>query len=113
VRPNVDDSPSKTLWHEHGWDNRLIDSELLYDLVFDPNEAHNLVNDAQYATVLTNLRAQLHDWMHRTNDPLLVGAVPLPAGAQANDVDDATPTGPLYPPLPASGMEGAAQTNPQ
>ena len=113
VRPNVDDSPSKTFWHEHGWDNRLIDSELLYDLVFDPNEAHNLVNDAQYATVLTNLRAQLHDWMHRTNDPLLVGAVPLPAGAQANDVDDATPTGPLYPPLPDSGMEGAAQTNPQ
>ncbi len=113
VRPNVDDSPSKTLWHDHGWGERPIDSELLYDLMFDPHEAHNLVDDAHYADTLTDMRARLWRWMTETHDPLLAGVVPLPAGAQANDVDDYSPTGPLYPPLADMGMEGAAQTNPR
>lgn len=113
VRPNVDDSPSKTLWHDHGWGERPIDSELLYDLMFDPHEAHNLVDDAHYADTLTDMRARLWCWMTETHDPLLAGVVPLPAGAQANDVDDYSPTGPLYPPLADMGMEGAAQTNPR
>lgn len=113
VRPNVDDSPSKTLWHDHGWGERPIDSELLYDLMFDPHEAHNLVDDAHYADTLTDMRARLWCWMNETHDPLLAGVVPLPAGAQANDVDDYSPTGPLYPPLADMGMEGAAQTNPR
>lgn len=113
VRPNVDDSPSKTLWHNHGWGERPIDSELLYDLMFDPHEAHNLVDDAHYADTLTDMRARLWRWMTETHDPLLAGVVPLPAGAQANDVDDYSPTGPLYPPLADMGMESAAQTNPR
>lgn len=113
VRPNVDDSPSKTLWHNHGWGERPIDSELLYDLMFDPHEAHNLVDDAHYADTLTDMRARLWCWMTETHDPLLAGVVPLPAGAQANDVDDYSPTGPLYPPLADMGMESAAQTNPR
>lgn len=112
VRPNVDDSPSKTVWHDHGWGERPIDEEMLYDLMFDPNEANNLVFNSRYADVLADMRGRLQRWMVQTSDPLLAGPVPLPAGAQANDVNDYTPTGPLYPPLPDSGMEGAAQTNP-
>jgi arylsulfatase A-like enzyme len=112
VRPNVDDSPSKTVWHDHGWGDRPLDSELLYDLMFDPNEANNLVDNLHYAETLSDMRARLWHWMTVTHDPLLAGAVPLPAGAQTNDVDDYTPTGPLYPPLADTGMEGAAQTHP-
>ncbi|MFM7678899.1 MAG: hypothetical protein ACKO83_08625, partial [Roseiflexaceae bacterium] len=74
---------------------------------------NNLVDNPHYAATLTDMRARLGRWMTETHDPLLAGAVPLPAGAQANDVEDYTPTGPLYPPLASTGMEGAAQTNPR
>jgi arylsulfatase A-like enzyme len=113
VQPNVDDSPSKTVWHDHGWAERPIDAELLYDLIFDPNESNNLVANLRYADVLADMRGRLQRWMTETHDPLLAGAVPLPAGAQANDIDAYTPSGPLFPPLPDLGMEGGAQTNPQ
>jgi arylsulfatase A-like enzyme len=112
VRPNVDDSPSKTVWHDHGWAERPIDAELLYDLIFDPNESNNLVANLRYADVLADMRGRLQRWMTETHDPLLAGAVPLPAGAQANDIDAYTPSGPLFPPLPDLGLEGSAQTNP-
>ena len=112
VRPNVDDSPSKTVWHDHGWAERPIDAELLYDLIFDPNESNNLVAHLRYADVLADMRGRLQRWMTETHDPLLAGAVPLPAGAQANDIDAYTPSGPLFPPLPDLGLEGSAQTNP-
>jgi len=112
VRPNVDDSPSKTVWHDHGWAERPIDAELLYDLIFDPNESNNLVANLRYADVLADMRGRLQRWMTETHDPLLAGAVPLPAGAQANDIDAYTPSGPLFPPLPDLGLEGGAQTNP-
>ena len=113
VQPNVDDSPSKTVWHDHGWAERPIDAELLYDLIFDPNESNNLVANLRYADVLADMRGRLQRWMTETHDPLLAGAVPLPAGAQVNDIDAYTPSGPLFPPLPDVGVEGGAQTNPQ
>ena len=44
VLPNIDDSPSKDLLLAHGLAERKLPSEEeLYDLVFDPNEAANLV----------------------------------------------------------------------
>src|SRR5437870_1486939 len=43
--PNCDDSPSKSLWLEHGWRDRTVDAEQLYDLVFDANETHNVAAD--------------------------------------------------------------------
>ena len=42
VLPNCDDSPSKSLWLEHGWKERSVPTEELYDLVFDPAEQSNL-----------------------------------------------------------------------
>ena len=113
VRPNVDDSPSKTVWHDLGWGERPIDSEMLYDLMFDPNEANNLVGNPRYAEVLADMRGRLQGWMTDTHDPLLVGAVPLPEWAQTNDVDAYTPSGPLFPPVSDAGMEGAAPTTPR
>jgi hypothetical protein len=46
---------------------REIPKEQLYDLVFDPNEANNLVEDPAYAAVLAELRARLEhlDARHR------------------------------------------------
>src|SRR5947209_7748469 len=47
---NCDDSPSKALFMRYGWKDRPIAPEQLYDLVFDPNEASNLVDDPSTST---------------------------------------------------------------
>ena len=95
VLPNCDDSPSKQLWLDHGWRQRKPDREQLYDLVFDPNESHNLAAEADHAEVLADLRSRLDAWMQETDDPLLNGPVPAPEGAQVNDADGLSPREPV------------------
>ena len=52
--------------------------EQLYDLVFDPNEAHDIA--AERPAVAAELRERLERWMRDTADPLLGGPVaPRPA----------------------------------
>ena len=91
VPSNTDDGPSKTLWLEHGWLERPVAAEQLYDLVFDPNEAANLAADPAYAQVVHELGARLERWMAQTGDPLLEGPVPAPPGALVNNIDDVSP----------------------
>ena len=85
VLPNTDDGPTKDYLLRHGWAEREIPSEQLYDLIFDPNEANNLVADASYAEVLDDLRSRLEEWMRDTQDPLLAGFVEPPPGVEIND----------------------------
>ena len=87
VLTNTDDCPSKDFWVEHGWAKRPVAQEQLYDLVFDPNEACNLVTDPSTSEVLDNMRGRLEEWMNTTNDPLLKGPVPAPSGARFGDPD--------------------------
>jgi hypothetical protein len=94
VLPNCDDSPSKDVWLEHDWAQHAPAAEQLYDLIFDPNQAHNLAGDSRMAEVLADMREELARWMHDTDDPLLRGPVPAPAGARANDPDGLSPREP-------------------
>lgn len=90
--PNCDDSPSKQLWLDHGWRERPVAAEELYDLVFDPNEAHNLAGDPSVRAVLDEMRGRLDSWMRATDDPILEGLpVPAPSGARVNDPDGLSP----------------------
>lgn len=91
VLPNCDDGLSKDVWLNHGWRDRPREQEYLFDLVFDPNEAHNLAADPALADVLEDMRARLIRWMRETNDPLLDGPVPAPPGAVVNDPDGMSP----------------------
>jgi N-sulfoglucosamine sulfohydrolase len=84
VLPNCDDSPSKEVCIAHGWHRRLVPREALYDLFFDPGEAHNLIDDAEYANVAADLRERVEQWMLDTDDPLLDGPVAAPPGAMIN-----------------------------
>jgi arylsulfatase A-like enzyme len=84
VLPNTDDSPSKDVLLRHGWGEREIPPEQLFDLVFDPSEAHDLSGDPAHAPVLAELRARLEDWMRATADPLLAGHVDPPPGVEIN-----------------------------
>lgn len=87
VLANCDDSLSKDVLIANGWKDRSRPLEQLYDLIFDANEAHNVVNDLSVAVALEEMRTLLDDWMYSTNDPLLRGPVPPPAGAELNDPD--------------------------
>jgi arylsulfatase A-like enzyme len=92
VLPNCDGSPAKDLWMEAGWPSMPPGEEMLYDLVFDPNETRNLVADPGHAEALGELRRRLEDWMRATRDPLLLdGDVPLPVTAKLNDRDGIQP----------------------
>ena len=85
VLPNIDDSPSKQVWLDHGYAEREQAPLQLYDLVFDPNEACNVADRPEHAPVVEHLSTRLERWMRGTGDPLLDGPVAPPPGAEAND----------------------------
>jgi N-sulfoglucosamine sulfohydrolase len=91
ILPNVDDSPTKDFLLERGWQQHSRPLEALYDLVFDPTEAHNLANDPAMTEILQDMRMKLDTWMHETNDPLLHGPIPAPVGAELNDLAQISP----------------------
>jgi N-sulfoglucosamine sulfohydrolase len=104
VLPNTDDGPSKELLLRNGWADSEFPPELLFDLLHDPNEAHNLVGDPARATVHAELRARLDAWMRETGDPLLAGHVDPPPGVEVNMPDQrsaADPTTRIGPRSPA------------
>jgi len=95
VLVNCDDSPSKSLLISKGWADRIVPSEQLYDLVFDPGEADNLGGDPAYAEILADLQERLEAWMRDTEDPLLHGDPDPPPGAEVNDPDQISASEPV------------------
>ncbi|HEX8102581.1 MAG TPA: sulfatase [Solirubrobacteraceae bacterium] len=91
VLPNIDDGPAKDELVAHGFGQRRLPREALYDLIFDPGEAENLVHDPDSVEILIELRERLDAWMRETGDPLLDGPVPAPDGAEVNDPDGISP----------------------
>ena len=85
VLPNCDNGLSKTYWLKNGWREKEYDREALYDLVFDPNEENNLINDKNSQGVLKELQARLKKWMKDTNDPLLSGPILPPPASKIMD----------------------------
>jgi arylsulfatase A-like enzyme len=95
VLPNTDDSLSKDAMLHAGWASQSFAEEQLYDLWFDPTETHNLIHDPAYATIREQLSSQMKQWMRNTDDPLYLGPVAAPPGAQLNDPDQLSPTDPV------------------
>jgi N-sulfoglucosamine sulfohydrolase len=73
----ADTGEAKKLYNDSGADQVEVPKEMLYDLVFDPEEHHNLVADPAYASIASDLRERLDEWMRRTDDPALSDEVPL------------------------------------
>jgi N-sulfoglucosamine sulfohydrolase len=82
VFPNCNDGESKSVWLDYDWGELRQPREALYDLVFDPNEVENRVDDPELQLVLKELRNRMGEWMEETDDPLLDGPVHAPAGAK-------------------------------
>lgn len=72
--------PTKHRWLDDGWDEQPMAAEQLYDLTFDPTERNNIAERPDMQAVLADMRGRLENWMRRTDDPLLAGPVPRPAG---------------------------------
>jgi arylsulfatase A-like enzyme len=92
VLANIDDSPSKDYLLAHGLAERDAPAEQLFDLVFDPNEAHNIVDEEP--EIAAELRARLQAWMQETGDPLLDGPVAPAPGTEYNTADQRSPSEP-------------------
>jgi arylsulfatase A-like enzyme len=92
VLPNIDDSPSKDYLLAHGLAERALPEEALYDLVFDPNEADNIVHEQP--EIAAELRERLRTWMRETDDPLLDGPVEPAEGTELNLPDQISPDDP-------------------
>jgi N-sulfoglucosamine sulfohydrolase len=92
VLANCDDSESKDLLVAAGWGKRPVDREQLYDLLLDPAEGRNLAAQPECEEQLSEMRDRLQRWMRKTDDPLLDGPVPLPAGALLNEPWQVSPS---------------------
>lgn len=88
---NVEDGPAKDVWLRAGWPSLYLAGERLHDLWQDPGEGTNLVSDLRFAPLLSDMRQRLERWMKETDDPLLHGRIPAPAGALMNDPDSVSP----------------------
>jgi arylsulfatase A-like enzyme len=84
ISSNMDDCSGKDLLLESGYGNMPYEKEMLFDLNIDPLEKNNLIKIPEYMDVYKDLSLRLSSWMIETEDPLLCGPVPLPAGAFAN-----------------------------
>ena len=92
VLPNCDAGHSKSTWMEAGWGDRAPVDFALYDLIFDPNEMNNLIDDPDHADVKAELVQRLEAWQKRTKDPLLLeGRLPDIPRALLNPRDGIDP----------------------
>lgn len=91
VPANIDDGPGKTFMLDNGMLKEKKEHEMLFDLILDPVERVNLIGNAEYGSVYRDLSERLRTWMERTDDPLLLGKVPAPAGARVNRLSSISP----------------------
>lgn len=102
IMMNCDESASRSLWQQNGWNKRLFADEQLFDLLFDPHESCNLATEVEMQPVLADMRTRLQQAMADTADPLLNGPIELPTGAavfprDAQSFGEAVRPGPLNP----------------
>ena len=81
----ADFGPPHEFLAQYGYLEMPFADEMLYDLVFDPNEANNVAEAEPYAEVTREMRERLLAWQEATGDPMIDGTVPpLPAEAAAD-----------------------------
>ena len=61
---------------KNGLDEYRKPMEALYDLYYDAEEMHNLIDDIRYEDIKNNLKDKLNKMMEDINDPLLKGELP-------------------------------------
>lgn len=96
VPANMDGGISKDLFIRNGFLDQDVEEEMLFDLALDPMERSNLIGSRNYSGIHRDLAQRLQSWMRVTDDPLLQGSVPIPAGALVNQRECVSADEPLY-----------------
>ena len=94
VLANLDDGLTKDVMLRSGWAEVDPPTESLYDLWLDPSEGTNRIDDPKLADVQADLKRRLHEWMIRTDDPLLEGPVAPAENTFYNTVDQLSASDP-------------------
>ena len=81
---NIDESIPKSELMKNGLDEYRKPMEELYDLYYDAEEMHNLIDDIRYEDIKNNLKDKLNKMMEDINDPLLKGELPVLPGYKVN-----------------------------
>jgi len=92
VPANVDDSAAKSVLIDGGWLERSRRSVELYDLILDPQETENRIDDPSLKEICDDLEQRLEKWMRDTGDPLLNGPVVAPESAIVDPRDQISPS---------------------
>ncbi|MEH7009823.1 sulfatase [Neobacillus niacini] len=89
---NIDNSPSKEFYLENGLQQVVKYRESLFDLIYDPSERNNVVDDPRYASVLEEMRAKLQEHQVKTSDPLLEGHIEIKESWKVNKRECVNPS---------------------
>ncbi|MHA1372029.1 MAG: sulfatase/phosphatase domain-containing protein [Promethearchaeota archaeon] len=80
-------NPSWQEWVVHGRNTHRL-AEEFYDLIEDPLEEHNFVNELSDHPELRELKKTLHKFLSETGDLILDGPYPVPDGARIDNAKD-------------------------
>lgn len=91
-RTNIDNSISKDYYQANGLEQIEKPEESLYDLLYDPSETNNLIEDVKYQSIADELREKLLQHQLETNDPILNGNFKLEEGWKINKSENYNPS---------------------
>lgn len=74
---NADASKTKDFYLENGFAEVTKAEEAFYDLMYDPQEQHNLLDDEKLQSLIQTMKEKLYEFQVKTNDPLLHGKLPI------------------------------------
>lgn len=94
--PNIDASACKDTFLSSPFAHMQRPREMLFDLIADPCERVNLVNEPEYRDLYLELSAILDEHMKETNDPLLQGPLELRDPWTMNRTDALDPDDDVY-----------------
>lgn len=84
---NFDSSVVRDFYMKNGLMQYKKEKEALYDLYYDPDEQHNLVNDEHYCEIVSDMKERLLRFQIKTKDPLLNGTIPILKHYKVNKKD--------------------------
>lgn len=70
---NTDNSYIKDIYLQNNYSSRPKDTEEFYDLLYDPGERCNLINNSEYEEIVNKLKKKLYDYQITTNDYIING----------------------------------------
>ncbi|MDD2592628.1 MAG: sulfatase [Erysipelotrichaceae bacterium] len=89
---NIDNSRPKDFLLEHDLRKIIKPKEALYDMLYDPLENNNIIDQDQYHAELVKLKKYMNDVQLKTNDPLLTHHIEIMPEYKVNKSECVNPS---------------------